>query len=879
MLRLPALVPFLSFLAYAATDTPPALRLDDSARPVRYAADLTLDPGATSFSGSIQIEVDLLKPSSLIWMNGTGIHIEAATVTAGGKTIPATVVPGGTDFLGLRLAGEAPRGAAKIDIRYRGAIGTRNSAGIFQGKDAGNAYLFTQFESTDARRAFPCFDQPGFKTPWRLTLHVKRELGAFANTPAASETEEAGGMKKVEFVETKPLPSYLVAFAVGPFDVVDGGTAGRNHTPIRILAPKGKAGQAVYAAQITGRLLEELERYFGTAFPYPKLDAVAVPLTFGFGAMENAGFITYAQTIILADPAVDTDRRRRRYASVAAHEMAHQWFGDLVTLSWWDDIWLNEAFATWTSSKIVAEWKPEWNSRLEDLNGKFGAMREDSLVSARQIRQPINTKDDISNAFDGITYEKGAAVIRMFETWVGPQRFQQGVRAYLKRYAYKNASLNDFLDAISGAGEPGLTKAFKTFLEQPGVPLISATLRCDGAPAVALSQKRFLPLGSKGDASKLWEVPVCVGYPSASGETKECFLLDKPSEEFRLRKTTTCPATLNANAGAAGYYIADYQGGLLGKLLAGGQASLDPAERRTLLNDLQSLADAGEIAPSRALAAVPAFAQAPEREIVAQAQQLVAGTKPFLDPALHANYARFIREVFGERAERLGWSAAPGDDAETRLLRAGLVPFVAGQGEDPALTARARKLADGWLATGQGVDSDMRSGVLATAARFGDRAYFDGLVAGLEKTTDRQLRRSMIEALGSFRDPKLVRASLDLMLHSRIDMRETAFLLFGPLGDRATDRMPFEFVKANYDAIVAKAPSGGGFEFGAVLPVSGRALCDESSLKTFENFFEDRSKKFTGGPRNYSQVVESIRLCIAKKTAQSADIDRFFQGK
>ncbi len=879
MFRLLALGPCLCFLSFAATDAPPALRLDDSVRPVRYAADLTLDPGATAFSGSIHIDVDVAKPSSLIWMNGTDIQIEEATVMAGGKTIPAAVVPGGTDFLGLRLANDVPAGPATIAIRYRGAISTKSSAGIFQSKDAGNDYLFTQFESIDARRAFPCFDQPGFKTPWRLTLHVKKDQRAFANTPMASETDEAGGMKKVEFAETKPLPSYLVAFAVGPFETVDGGAAGRNHTPIRIIVPKGKAGQAVYAAQITGQVLEELERYFGIAYPFPKLDAVAVPLTFGFGAMENAGFITYAQTIILADPAVDTDRRRRTYSSVAAHEMGHQWFGDLVTLAWWDDTWLNEAFATWTSSKIIAEWKPEWNSRLQDLGGKFGAMNEDSLVSARQIRQPIEAKDDISNAFDGITYQKGAAVIRMFETWVGEQRFQQGVRGYLKRYAYKNASLNDFLDSIAGAGQPRLIQAFKTFLEQPGVPVISAALRCDGPPTVALSQKRYLPLGSKGDAAKLWEVPVCVGYPSAAGETKECFLLDKPSAEFRLTKTAACPAALNANAGAAGYYIADYQGDLLTKLLAGGQASLDPAERRTLLNDLQSLANAGDVPQSRALAAVPSFANAPERQIVAQAQEVVTGVKPFLDPALEDNYARFVREVFGERARKLGWSAAPGEDAETRLLRAGLVPFDAGQGADPVLVAQARRLAEGWLATGGGVDSDMLGGVLATAARFGDRALFDSMLAKLDKTTDRQLRRSVIVALGSFRDPKIAESALDLMIHSHIDMRETAFLLFSPLGDRATDRLPFEFVKAHYEEIVAKAPRGGGFEFGAVLPMTGRAFCDASSLKAFEDFFGERAKTFTGGPRNYSQVVEAVRLCMAQKNAQAADIDGFFKGK
>ena len=439
----------------AAAAEAPKLRLPEDIRPVRYTADLTLIPGEKTFSGAIDIDIELAKAAPLIWLNATELTIRQATIASQ----PATVEPGNDDFVGLRPAKIVAAGKARIHIVYQGKISEKSSAGIFQGLDGKQPYLFTQFESIDARRAFPCFDQPDFKTPWQITVHVPKEHAAVSNTAPVSETDEPNGMKKVVFAPTRPLSSYLVALAVGPFDFVDAGKAGKNHVPVRIVTPKGKGNQAKYAAEVTATIIDRLENYFGIPFPFEKADNVAIPLTFGFGAMENVGMVTYAQNLILADPAIDTEQRQRAYASVAAHELAHQWFGDLVTLAWWDDTWLNEAFATWTSAKIMAEWKPEWKSRLGDLSGKFGAMGEDSLVSARKIRQPIESMDDISNAFDGITYEKGAAVIRMFESWVGEKQFQAGVTAYLKQYAYKNAQCRTISWTPSRANRPAAADA------------------------------------------------------------------------------------------------------------------------------------------------------------------------------------------------------------------------------------------------------------------------------------------------------------------------------------------------------------------------------------------------------------------------------------
>jgi len=857
-----------------AADTP-KLRLGPDVRPTRYAAELTALPATTTFSGAVDIDVALAKPTSLLRLNATDLTIQQATVNA----LPAAVETGGDDFIALRMATELPTGPARIHIVYQGKIGVNSSAGIFQGDDDGTPYLFTQFESLDARRAFPCFDQPDFKTPWQLTLHVRQSDLAFSNTPQVSETNEANGMKRVAFAETKPLPSYLVAFAIGPFDVVDAGQAGRNHVPVRIVTPRGKGRQAKYAAEVTGAIVDRLEEYFGVPYPYEKLDEVAIPLVFGFGAMENPGLVTYGQPILLADPATDSLARQRGYASDTAHELAHQWFGDLVTTAWWDDIWLNEAFATWMSSRILAEWQPDWNTRLSDLQSKFGAMTSDSLVTARQIRQPIVNKDDVANAFDSITYEKGSAVIRMFEAWAGERQFRDGVTAYLKRYAYGNATSDDFLNSIATAGKPQMAAAFRTFLDQPGIPEVSVELKCSGGARVALSQKRYFPLGSTGTQGAQWQVPVCVRYKTGDSSATECFLLDKPGAEFPLKNASSCPAAIFANADGAGYYIASYRGGLLEKLLGEASDWLTPSERVTLLHDLKELANSGDAKESEALVAARAFAQSPERQLGVQVREIVGGARDLVPPALRPNYAAFVRKTFGASAARLGWKAKPDEDANTRLLRSNLVTFVAREGDDAGLQSEARRVALRWLDNRKGIDPDMLRAALATAAYSGGQDLFDRLLAELGKTKDRGDRGAIVAALGSFRDPKLVEQALGLLLVPELDIRETVRLLFSGLGEPQTQTLPFEFVKSHYDEILKRVPRAGDLDAAASLVFVGTPFCDEPSRRAFVDFFQDRVAGFLGGPRNYAQVLEGIRLCEARRAAQSADAAEFFAGE
>ncbi len=864
-------VAFALSAACFAADQSPTLRLDTDVRPVNYAADLTLSPRELIFTGHVDIDVELAHPSSLIWLNGMDLDITKAT--AGAQT--AEIVKGNPGFIGVRVKTPLPAGRAKLHFEYSGKVDPQSTSGLFQGKDAGNLYLFSQFETTDARRAFPCFDQPEFKTPWKLTLHVPKEDAAFANTPQVSSTDEADGRKRVEFAPSKPLPSYLVALAVGPFEVVDAGRAGKAKFPVRIITPKGKANQAKYAAEVTATVLDRLEAYFGVPYPYEKSDSVDVPLTFGFEAMENAGLVTYAENTLLSDPATDSIARQRRYASDAAHELGHQWFGDLVTPVWWDDIWLNESFATWISSKVMAEWHPEWNTRLTDLAQKFAAMAEDGLASTRRIRQPIESDSDIASAFDQITYLKGSAVIRMFESWVGEKQFQAGVKSYMQRYSFKTARLSDFLDSIANTGQPRLTKAFTTFLDQPGYPEVSVKVECDGGPRVRLTQKRYKPAGSASEPEQ-WQVPVCVRYPTASGPKSECFLLDKSEADFKLTKATSCPAYVSANNDATGYYATTYPDAMLDEFVKPTNTFLTATEKATLLQDLNSLASSGGVKESKALETAAAFANARERQIASRAATVVAQARTLVPVDLQANYARFVQKSFGARAARLGWTAKPGEDPETKLDRASIVPFVARYGDSQELRQEARRLAEEWLKTKRGIDPNLLTGVLTTAAYFGDRALYDQLLAALLTNRDQQQRAPIISALGAFRDPAIVADSMALVMDPRIDPRESLGLLFAPANEPTTQRMPFEFVKAHYDELLKRLPTGAGFDAGSLLPFSGGGSCDAKSRAELSDYFKDKAKQFAGGQHNFDEVMEGARLCEAQKELKGADVAAFF---
>jgi aminopeptidase N len=861
--------------AWAADDslTPPKLRLpSDVVSPVRYRLDLTAVPDQENFTGTVEIDLQFAKPTRVLWLNAERLTLKEATLTVGSERLAAKVIPVPKDYVGFAFEHPVGPGRATLRVTYQGEVSRKDQQGIFQMKDGDRWYIYSQFEEIWARRAFPCFDEPGYKVPWQMTLHVKKDQVALSNAPVVSESDSGDGTKAVKFAETPPLPSYLVALAVGDMEFVNAGTAGKKNTRIRIVVPHGRSAEAKFAAETTPTIVNLLEDYFGIPYPYDKLDEVAIPLA-GY-AMEHPGLVTYGASIIIQKPDEDSLGRQRGWVSVASHELAHQWFGDLVTTAWWDDIWLNEGFASWMANKIVNQYHPEWKMNISELNGYQGAMYNDGLVSARQVRQPIESDDDIANAFDSITYQKGSALLNMFESYMGPEKFRDGVRRYLLKYQWKNATSADFLAALAGS-DSSVAAAFSSFLDQPGVPLVTARLECSGrGTQLDLSQQRFFPLGSKGTENQLWKVPVCVRYPVADDDARACTLLDQGSGELKLAKATGCPSWVEANAGANGYYRVLYQGDLLADLLKNDAQALSLPEKVALIGDISALTSNGKMPLAKALALAPAFVGNSDRQVVSKTMEITTGLADNLVPEnLLPLYRQYLLDLYGGRARSLGWKASPNESDDTRLLRPQVLGVVANQAEDPEEIAEAKNLAAAWLDDHKAAAPDMVGVVLVTAARHGDRELFDRMRAAAKQEKDENFRGTLLYCLGLFPDPAISKVAMPIMLADEFDSRESLNILFGVSQMPKTRGLAYDFLKQNWDALIAKFPT----DTGAFTPYVASGYCDAGHRQDVEAFFHDRSTKYTGGPRILAQVLEGMDLCVAFKNAQGPGVAEFLE--
>ena len=860
---------------------PKGLHLPRTALPTKYTVELDVRNDETKLLGAVTIDLALASATDVVWLHGRNLTVRDASFEVGGKALPARVVADAkNERLGFVTASPMPAGSARLVVRYEAEVLGNTDRGVFREEEGGNWYVFSQFENTDARSAFPCFDEPNVKTPWNVTLEVGATQVALSNTQPVAESTPRPGRKTIRFAETQPLPAYLVAFAVGPFDLVDGGKAGQAKIPVRIAAPRGAAAEAAYAAQITADLVGVLEDYFGIPYPYDKLDVVPIPTLITWGAMENAGLITFFREGMLARAGEDSEAFKRRYASIMAHEIAHQWFGDLVTMQWWDDIWLNEGFATWITNKALAKYRPEWNIDVARVRDDSKAMVSDSLVSARRIRQPIESPDDIANAFDAITYEKGAAVLGMFESWIGEEKFRRGIHDYLKRHAHANATSRDFFAAISERAGLDVGPAFSSFLDQPGVPLVAPVSECKpGNLKLALAQERYLPLGSKGDPARTWIVPVCMrsaGPPGQAAQSKTaepsdkvCGLLQEPKGEVPIPEGA-CSASLVRNADARGYYIAAYTPAVLDKLFRGGEKKLSPPERVALLRDVRALLVGGKLSAADVLGRLGPVVSDADPAVVRGALAWVEEFTPAVVPAeIAPKFGRFVKKMLGPRARALGFSPKPKDDPETRFLRPLLLTFVANRGEDPVLVAEAKSRARGWLGGDTAATADeVVDAVLTIAAAHGDRAFFDELHAAAKQTSDVKRRRRLLQAMGQFRDAAIEEAAFDIVLSTEFDIRD-ALSLFEH--DRVMDPVIFRLLKQHYDEIKKRLPS----EVVGTLPELVQGLCSEDDRRAVEAFFKERSEKELGGPRRLAHTLEFISICSAFRAHQEASLAKF----
>ena len=846
----------------------PTLRLPRNFLPTRYAARLAIDPARAGFDGAIAITGEVAVSSAVIWLHGRGLAIRRALASRGGHERQLAVTPHGDDLLELRSVEPLEPGEWTVALDYTGEYDELTATGVFKQTVRDAAYVYTKFEPVYARRAFPCFDEPDSKVPWQLTLDVPARLVAVGNTPIVREQALDGEHRRVEFAPTRPLPSYLVAFGVGPFDIVDAGKT-KTGTPVRVITMKDRAPEAAWAARTTPRILELLEQLFGSRYPYDKLDLLAVPVTERFVAMENAGLVTFTRSLILLDPRHAAKRGEYAWVLYAAHELAHQWLGDLVTTAWWDDLWLNEGLATWAEHKIVAGFEPAWREELSVVSERGSALGDDELVSAREIRQPIATPADILDAFDGITYDKGAAVLTMFEGYVGRDAFLAGVRDYLAKHAFGSATSSDLTAAIGRAAGKDVSAAFATFLDRPGAPELTATLVCDAGvpPRLALSQRRYVPPGSLAPPDdRPWLVPVCVAFDRDGARGEACTLLDAAAGSLAL-DTRRCPRWVMPNVDGRGYYRTSYTAAEVAALHAA-WPELRPTERRAALFDIGDAAMAGKLPLQLGLSLAPRLDPADQFSVRA-ALSIPLGVEDAVPDGLRHRYEAWLRDRFGPAARKVGLLPEASDSLDIESARVRLLNAAGAIGGDPVLVTRAIKLADHWRDLPQAT----RGSVLAIAAH-ASRAVFERLLAAMYTEPDGVRRGEIIGALRSTPDVERQREALALTLDPRLDAGETRSIFFD--GAFEANRVAAQqFFQAHQDVLMKRIPSETAISLAYVFTAS----CSPQRRDEIARYVTDTFGALPGGARTVRQAIEGMDECIARRTLIEPELRDWLDGE
>jgi alanyl aminopeptidase len=888
------------------------------------AMDVTLDVDPTQadgFRGEAVLDIELREPRHALWLHGKHLRVDSATLQYEGEASVRTLRWSDAHESGVaNLRGSTPLrpGKAQLRVRYA-APWSKGLEGLHRVTEAGEVYAFTQFEAISAREAFPCFDEPRFKVPVRLALAVPSKHTAVANTAAVSERPLAGDKKLVQFAPTEPIPTYLVAFAVGALETVDAAPVPPNAVrakplPLRAVTPKGRGKDVAYALSHTGEFVTALELYTGVAYPYGKLDILAVPEK--EGAMENPGAITFAESLLLFDPKTAPVSQKRAYASVMAHELAHQWFGNLVTTAWWDDIWLNESFATWLAGHITEAWDPKSKAELSLVGSIHRTMNIDGLPSTRRIREPILSTHDIANAFDSITYEKGAGVLSMFERWLGKEAFQKGVNAFLTTHAFKAATADDFLAALSTAAGKDVATPFKSFLDQPGVPYLDVDLKCtDGASALALKQSRYAPLGTKPDASRgLWQIPVCAKFPvrsagvgragkaNASVTEEQCTLVTAAEETMSLRAKATsegapCPAWVFPNAEAAGYYRFALGGELLGKLRKGGASALSERDRVAFAAALEAGFTRGTTVASEVFASLPLLASDARSSVALKPLDFLSTAREWLtDAGESARVEKFAATLYAPRLREVGIAPKSGalpEEDDRIALRAGVVGAMAFSARDAKVRATLAALGAKYfglssasaIATAAAVNSaspivlhpeavapDLLQASLIAFVQEGGASAFDVVLRAFGAATDATERMRLLRALGAARDANGSERARALILDERVRASELSTLLMSQFEMRETRDNAWTWLKTHYDAIVERLSP----RRASRLAWTAARFCDEDRIADAREFLTPRAERLEGGPRSLAQALEVAGQCVARKQAQLDSMRAFF---
>ena len=841
-----------------------AQRLPEIARPENYKLTFTPDLDSAKFEGDETLTIRVLKPTSELTLNAADIDFHDVTIASGGATQKAKVTPQKEhEMVVLGVAKPLAAGLATIHITYAGIL-NNEMRGFYLGKDdQGRKYAATQFEATDARRAFPSFDEPDYKATFDISVVADKGLATISNEKVVSDTPGPGDKHTVRFATTAKMSSYLAALVVGNFDYLEGQADG---IPIRVYATTGKKEMGKFALEAAEYALTYYDKYFAIKYPYGKLDLVGLP-DFSAGAMENTGCITFRDVLLLIDEKQGSVDLKKTIATVITHEMAHQWFGDLVTMKWWDDVWLNEGFATWMESKPVEAWKPEWNLNLDDVSNTGGTLNVDSLANTRPIHQAADTPAQIQELFDGIAYGKAAAVLRMLESYLGEETFRAGVNAYLNQHKYANATAEDFWDAQAKTSKKPVDKIMPTWVQQAGAPIVNVKAQCSGnSTSVALTQQRYYFDRAKFEApnDQIWQIPLCLKGSSNDNSAPKCELLTKKEESFTL---PGCSTWVLGNAGGAGYYRVGYQPEAVRALAKDAETKLTPAQRISLENDIWGSVRVGREPVGDYLAFAQGLQSDRNRAVL---EDLLGGLgyigRHLVNDNDRAEYRTWLIQLLAPAMKDVGWEPKPGEPDEQKALRARLFNALGYDARDPQAMAEARKISDKALADPSSVDHELAGGAFAIAALNAGPDFYDKVMAGLKNPKSPEEYYMYFFTLPEFSDPKLLQRTLDYAISHDVRSQDALQLVTGVLANPAGQQLAWDFIRQHWSEL---EKAGGPFASAQVVGATS-VFCDPGLRDQVTEFFS--AHKVAGAERTYKQSIERINNCVNLKTQQEPQL-------
>ena len=860
MIRVRLLVVLLMLPFAAATAWASDGRLDGNVHPTRQSINLTVDPSTTTYSGSTVISLRAEARAATFSLHADNIEISRLELRDTDGRLEADHALQG-DVLTITPAKQLTSGEYTLHIEFSNEF-NRQAVGLYRMEADGVGYAYTQFEDIDARKAFPCFDEPAFKIPFQLTITAREPDTVVSNTPIVSESS-GDGWKTLTFQQTKPLPTYLLAIAVGPMDSIE--MPGLK-LPGRIYTQKGMAGLATYSAQMTAPILDALEIWFGTPYPYEKLDFISIA-EYWPGAMEHPGAITFADRLLLLDPQQVSATQKHIAALVIAHELAHQWFGNLVTMEWWDDLWLNESFADWMGDKIVIELYPELRHDLALLGRVNSIMSTDSRASAEPIRQPVeNAGDMVANV--GLAYAKGKAVIDMFERWIGAAAFRSGVQQYLEENAWGNARAADFWGALSEVAGADVASSMATFLEQPGVPLIEVSAEGN---TVILKQSRFAHHGVEL-APQTWRVPVALRI-GADGRTLErTVLLTEPRQRFEIEGVRSIDWIMPA-ADGAGYYRWSLGDEPLRVLVADAGKLLNDRERYALMGNLGAALDGGMIGGGTYIRAISLFANDPEPLVIsAVLDELDKVEGTFVTPELEDAFADYIKRSLSPVVDRFGVAQRPGESETVTAFRPRLLLWMGAVARDESIIAWAQQTHGKYRQDPSSVDPSLAGVSLRIVAKEGDGKTFDDFVEQLEKAENPAIRSNYLRALGVFDDPAIRERALAYALEGSLRPNELLIIPSSIAQSAEGANRSFRWMTENYAQIAQRIPP-------FYVPFLARfgGGCDAERLERAKAFFSDPAHNVEGTDKQLEQTESQVMDCVRLRKREAGSVAAYLR--